>query len=101
MAQYPFSAYLKSLFYFVSFTGVGYVLLKLTEPGPEKLKKIRDSGATNQFNYEQQKTKLILDKIKATTSEKPVYLKSPAEIKRYNEQQQELQQQLHKQQQQK
>lgn len=75
-------AYLKSLFYLVSFTGAGYILMKLTEPNAEKLKKIQKTGSVADLSYEQKKTQLMLDTIKGSVTKKPIYLKSPEEIKR-------------------
>lgn len=81
--MYPIQAYLKSVFYLVAFTGTGYVLMKLSEPDAEKLKKIRATGSnTSDLTYEQKKTKLMLDTIKGSVYDKPIYLKSPEEIKR-------------------
>lgn len=80
--MYPIQAYLKSVFYLTAFTGTGYVLMKLSEPNPDKLKKIRDTGSSGDYTYEQKKTKLMLDTIKGSVYEKPVYLKSPEELKR-------------------
>lgn len=80
--MYPYQAYLKSLFYLVAFTGTGYVLLKITEPDEDKLRKIRETGSSSDYTYEQKKTKLMLDTIKGSLNEKPVYLRSPEELKR-------------------
>lgn len=81
--MYPIQAYLKSAFYLVAFTGTGYVLMKLSEPSAEKLKKIRSTGSSpSDLTYEQKKTQLMLDTIKGSVSKKPVYLQSPEEIKR-------------------
>lgn len=81
--MYPLQAYLKSAFYLVAFTGTGYVLMKLSEPNAEKLKKIRATGSNpSDLSYEQKKTQLMLDTIKGSVHKKPVYLKSPEEIKR-------------------
>lgn len=80
--MYPLQAYIKSLFYLVSFTGAGYVLMKLSEPNAEKLKRIRETGSRNDLSYEQQKTKLMLDTLKGSVSDKPVYLKTPDELRR-------------------
>lgn len=80
--MFPIQAYLKSLFYLVAFTGSGYVLMKVCEPNADKLKKIRETGSSgSDLTYEQKKTKLMLDKIKGSTSEKPIYLRSPDELK--------------------
>lgn len=80
--MYPFQVYLKSLFYLATFSGAGYVLLKLTEPSQEKLQKIRQTGSSSDYTYEQKKKKLMLDTLKGKVNEKPVYLKSPEELKR-------------------
>lgn len=80
--MFPIQAYLKSAFYLVAFTGTGYVLMKLSEPSPDKLKKIRELGSSGDLTYEQKKTKLMLDTIKGSVHEKPVYLKSRDELKR-------------------
>lgn len=80
--MYPIQAYLKSVFYLVAFTGTGYVLMKLSEPNEEKLRKIRNTGSSSDLTYEQKKTKLMLDTIQKSVQKKPVYLQSPEEIKR-------------------
>lgn len=81
--MYPLQAYIKSVFYLVAFTGTGYVLMKLSEPGADKLNKIRQTGSSGaDLTYEQKKTQLMLDTIKESVHKKPVYLKSPEEIKR-------------------
>lgn len=86
--MYPLQAYLKSVFYLVAFTGVGYVLMQVAEPNEEKLRKIRETGSTPQdLTYEQKKTKLMLDTIKGSVHDKPIYLKSPEEIKREHQKQ--------------
>lgn len=80
--MYPIQAYIKSLFYLVAFTGSGYVLMKLSEPDAEKLKRIRETGSGGgDLSYEQRKTKLMLDTIKGSVHQKPVYLKSPEELR--------------------
>lgn len=80
---YPPSAYLKSLLYLVTFTGIGYVLMKLTEPNAKKLQKIRETGNNNNdLSYEQRQKKLMLDRIKSLSEDsKPVYLKTADELR--------------------
>lgn len=81
--MYPLQAYLKSVFYLVAFTGAGYVLMQVAAPNEEKLRKIRTTGSTSaDLTYEQKKTQLMLDTIKGSVHQKPIYLKSPEEIKR-------------------
>lgn len=60
----------KSLVYLASFTAVGYVLMKLTEPSPEKLNQL------NRYKDPEtrKRTELILQKLKEASERKdPVY----------------------------
>lgn len=64
---------IKSLVYLGSFTAVGYVLMKLTEPTQEQLKQIH--GTKYKDPETRRRTELILKKLKEASERKdPVYL---------------------------
>lgn len=72
MASNP---YVKSLIWLASFGGLGFVLLKLTEPSEEKLKNIKESGHATHLNEEQKKKLLFMKRLKQATTEEPIYYK--------------------------
>ncbi|XP_013109564.1 uncharacterized protein LOC106088539 [Stomoxys calcitrans] len=73
MASNP---YVKSLIWLVSFGGIGYGLLRLTEPSDEKIAKIRATTAGVHLSEEEKKKLLFLKKLQSAVTDKtPVYLK--------------------------
>ncbi|XP_061390821.1 uncharacterized protein LOC133326154 [Musca vetustissima] len=74
MASNP---YVKSLIWLVAFGGIGYGLLRLTEPSEEKLAKIRSTTAGVHLSEDEQKKILFLRKLQsAATENAQVYLKN-------------------------
>lgn len=56
---------IKSFLYLGGFTTLGYVLMKLTEPGPEKIKAIQGTRYQDPQSAEnRRKTELIIKKLK-------------------------------------
>lgn len=79
-ACYLMARFAKSLVYLGSFTAFGYVLMKLTEPTPEKLKEIH--GTKYKDPETRRRQELLLQKLKEAAEKKdPVYVqkKSPDE----------------------
>lgn len=66
MASNP---YIKSLIWLISFGGIGYGLLRLTEPSEEKLAKIRATTAGVNLSEDEKKKLLFLQKLQAVTKE--------------------------------
>lgn len=66
MASNP---YIKSLIWLISFGGIGYGLLRLTEPSEEKLAKIRATTAGVHLSEDEKKKLLFLQKLQAVTKE--------------------------------
>lgn len=65
----------KSFVYLGSFSALGYVLMKLTEPSPEKIKAIRGTHFQDpQSNENRRKTELILKKLQEAANIDPVQL---------------------------
>jgi hypothetical protein len=66
----------KSILYLGGFTTLGYVLMKVTEPSPEKIKAIRGSRYQDpQSDENLRKTELILKKLQeAAYSKDPAYV---------------------------
>lgn len=59
---------IKSVFWLVGCSGLGYVLLQLTQPSEYKIAEIRKSS---QFTSEQnRKAQLFMDKLKESTQNK-------------------------------
>lgn len=64
---------IKSLVYLASFTTIGYVLMKLTEPTPDKLREIH--GTKYKDPEVRRRNELLLKKLKEAAERKdPVYL---------------------------
>lgn len=62
----------KSFFYLGAFTTLGYVLMKVTEPNPEKLKAIRNTTYSDpQSSDNRKRTELIIQKLKEAAGEPP------------------------------
>ncbi|XP_005177581.1 uncharacterized protein LOC101897786 [Musca domestica] len=73
MASNP---YVKSLIWLVAFGGIGYGLLRLTEPSEEKLAKIRSTTAGVYLSEDEQKKIQFLKKLQSAAAENaPVYSK--------------------------
>jgi hypothetical protein len=69
---------IKSLVYLASFTTIGYVLMKLTEPTPEKLREIH--GTKYKDPEVRKRNELILNKLREAAERKdPVYLQKSTE----------------------
>lgn len=66
MASNP---YIKSLIWLISFGGIGYGLLRLTEPSEEKLAKIRATTAGVNLSEDEKKKLLFLQKLQVVTKE--------------------------------
>jgi hypothetical protein len=68
--------FIKSLVYLGGFTTLGYVLMKITEPGPEKIKLIRESRYNDpQLDESKRRNALLIEKLKeAANAKDPVYL---------------------------
>ncbi|XP_055836669.1 uncharacterized protein LOC129905260 isoform X2 [Episyrphus balteatus] len=71
MASNP---YVKSLIWLLSLGGVGYALLKITEPSEAKLQEIRKSTPVSSLTEQEKQKILFLRKLKQAAEEKPVYL---------------------------
>lgn len=55
---------IKSLFYLGGFTALGYMLMKVTEPSPEKIAAIRGGKYNDpQSDENRRKTQLIIQKL--------------------------------------
>lgn len=59
---------IKSVFWLVGCSGVGYFLLQVTQPSEQKIREIRNSS---QFNRDQNRqAQLFMDKLKESTQNK-------------------------------
>ncbi|XP_073821107.1 uncharacterized protein [Musca autumnalis] len=68
--------YVKSLIWLVAFGGIGYGLLRLTEPSEEKIAKIRSTTAGVHLSEDEQKKIQFLRKLQSAASDNaPVYFK--------------------------
>ncbi|XP_075154122.1 uncharacterized protein LOC142227441 [Haematobia irritans] len=77
MASNP---YVKSLIWLVAFGGIGYGLLRLTEPSEEKIAKIRSTTARVHLSEDEQKKIQFLQKLQSSVSDTtPIYLKKKEE----------------------
>ncbi|EDW63983.1 uncharacterized protein [Drosophila virilis] len=71
MASNP---YVKSVLWLVGFGGIGYGLMLLTEPSAEKIERIKASGSPGQYNADDKKKALFMQKLQeAATSSTPIY----------------------------
>ncbi|XP_068151899.1 uncharacterized protein [Drosophila tropicalis] len=66
--------YVKSLLWLVSFGGLGYGLMQLTEPNAEKIERIKASTSRAALNADEHKKALFMKKIQeAALNSAPVY----------------------------
>lgn len=74
---------LKSVVYLASFTTLGYVLMKVTEPSPKKIEAIKASTYQDPQSIEnRRKTELILKKLKESAySSEPVHINNQTSSK--------------------
>lgn len=69
------AAYAKAVIYLGLFSAAGYVLMKVTEPSQEKIKKLQKIEG---YGSESQKKKAqFLERIKEATHETPIYMRRP------------------------
>lgn len=68
--------YVKSLIWLTTLGGIGYGLLRLTEPSEEKLNKIRATTSAIHLTEDEKKKLLFMKKLQeAATAKTPIYLK--------------------------
>lgn len=77
--------YIKSIVWLVGFGGLGYVLMELTNPSEAKIAQIRNSSERQLLNEKEKQKQLFMQKLQEATHSKPVYLKSPSELKKEND----------------
>lgn len=73
------NVYVKSLIWLTTLGGVGYGLMRLTEPSEEKLKKIRATTASIHLTEDEKKKLLFMKKLQEAATGTPVYLKKKDE----------------------
>lgn len=70
------TVYIKSLVYLVTIGGVGFALLKLTEPkAAETSKELRERHC-NLSPADRRKKELLLEKLREATTSEPIYLQN-------------------------
>lgn len=81
--MYP---YLQSAVWLIGCGGIGYVLMEITKPSDEKKRAIRSVTGPQIVSDNDRKKALFMQKLSeaAGAGEKPVYLKSPAELAEAN-----------------
>lgn len=67
--------YIKSILWLAAFGGLGYGLLKLTEPSEEKIAKIKSKYTSTTLNEDEKRKLQFLQKLKESSTDTPVYLK--------------------------
>lgn len=77
--------YFRSIAWLIGCGGIGYVLMETTKPNEAKIAQIRNSSDRQLFNEREKQKLLFMQKLQEATQSKPVYLKSPSEIKEENE----------------
>lgn len=75
--------YVRSLFWLFSFTGLGYALLKITEPSEEQLRELRKYPGSSNTTEVNKKTQAYLDVLQlAADSKTPLYRMNKEQIER-------------------
>lgn len=69
------NAYVKSLIWLLTFGGIGYGLMIVTEPSEEKLNRIRNSSSSTHLSNEDKNKLIFLQKLKEAASSDPIYFK--------------------------
>lgn len=76
------SLYIKSLAYIGIFGGIGYLLMKFTEPSEEKRRAILGSKSVETESEVRNRTELFLKKLKEpSSSDTPIILQNKSEAK--------------------
>lgn len=76
--------YVKSVFWLIGCSTLGYTLLRLTEPKESKLSEIRAGYSPENYPEDKRKAALALQKLREASEDKPIYLKTRQEIEQDN-----------------
>lgn len=71
--------YVKSFLWLAGFGGLGYGLMRLTEPSQEKIEKIRNIGSPPQTAEQRRQKELLIAKLKEAATSTPIYLRKKGE----------------------